>query len=80
MTPEKVIAPATPFESLVDSVVKTLKDMPSVTNVFKERPTAVAGACFAILLIFVFVLKKSKRPQETSKSDKKPEKKSSKKE
>lgn len=83
MTPEKVIAPSTPFENLVDSVVGKLKEMPGLSRVFTENPTAaIAGVSFAILLILFVVFKKSKQShhQETLKNNKKPVQKSSKKE
>ena len=63
VTPEKVIAPATPFENLVDSVVKSLKEVPNMSN--ENFTFVVAGVAFGFLLLMVFIFKKPKSVKET---------------
>lgn len=70
VTPEKVIAPATPFENLVDTVVKRLKEVPNISN---ENFTFIAaGVAFGFLLLLVFLFKKPKSVKKTE-SEKTPE-------
>lgn len=58
-----------------------LKGLPDISTLFKESPgVAIAGASFAVLLILVFLMQKSKRPQEIKNNEKDSVKMSSKKE
>lgn len=61
LTPEKVITPATPFENLVDSAVKALKDLPNVKQMFERNPLPfVVVSTFACLLVLVLLFRKPK--------------------
>jgi len=64
---EKVAAPATPFENIVDFVVMKLKTMPSMGD--SPLPFIVAGSAFGLLLL-VFLLMRRPATTKTAKKQK----------
>ncbi|CAO1312244.1 unnamed protein product [Diamesa hyperborea] len=82
ITPEKVQAPATPFENLVDSIVKQLKAMPNLIELSKkmtnDTPLILIAIVSSIFLMFAIILysclKKDKTPSPAKSNIKKKEK------
>lgn len=82
ITPEKVQATATPFENLVEAIVKHLKAMPNMIelskNMANDSPLILLAIASSIFLMFVIILysvfKKEKTPIPAKSNIKKKEK------
>lgn len=70
---EKVIAPSTPFENIVELVVLKLKAMPKFTNINDNPFPLIVLVSIVFLPLFIFLMRREKSPPppETKKPEKK---------